>query len=352
MKPTHLLALALAACAAALPSPASACSGYLQCRTLGTTYPADDATNIPLNTELRITYTGARELEAGASATLETDDGTLVPTTWERAQLFNAGPTQQWVGRAALPLEASTHYRLRHSFTACGQTDAGASPFETCVGLCQVERGDVISEFTTGTTAYDGLPEVLSLGVPAEAAFDSCDKSACCGPYARCLRTIDVPERPVGQTLRITRGGELIGYFPADRDLRVASQAAGSNGWAGDVDFSGAGTYTLSVVDKNGNRSPETTFWVPDCYAPSDSGVPDSRVQADGSVPARQDASTPTTLDARVPDPDASSDAGSRAQPSKAADGCALAGGHSSWTSGLWSALAMLLARRRQRTSR
>lgn len=322
-----------------LPSPAAACSGSSGCLTLSSVHPADDATDVPRNVELRITYEGP--FEAGASAVLETDDGRVVPTTWEAARTYRYagnGTGQLWIGRIAAPLDASTHYRLRHSYRACSATDAGI--YQGCDGLCLDTAGEVISGFTTGTALDEKTLAAPALGAPV-MRVDSCDSSGCCGPYTRCIYTVDVPTLPSDQLLRVTKGSALVGYFAST--LRVGVNHSG-NGYGNGVDINGSGEYQVSVVDGSGSRSPATTLVIPACAiegvspdAGPDSGSPDASTPADATV-------TGERSDAASPDSDMSQSDGGGID-----DGCALAGRASSWTSALWLALALVLARRAKR---
>ncbi|HEY6880923.1 MAG TPA: hypothetical protein VI299_23020, partial [Polyangiales bacterium] len=260
------------------PSTASACSGFLTCRKLGAVQPADQASNVPRNVELRIMYTQSYTFEEGASAVLETEDGQVVPTTWERAQLgsASAGPTQQWMGRPTSVLAPATHYRIRHSYHACTETDAGTgSPSETCGGLCKTALGDVISEFTTGADVAEETLAPPMLGAPVLLGSEATPDSQSCGPYSRCLYSVGVPTLANGQQLRVMKDSELLGYFETEHELRIAVHRPGSNGYGVGVDLSlSQGTeLQVSVVDAIGNRSAATTLTIPMCAPESDGGV-------------------------------------------------------------------------------
>jgi hypothetical protein len=288
--------------------------------------PTEGAVDVPPTIELRIAYGGAPALEPNAGAVLETDDGTAVPTSWERVRTqggYGWSSDQLWVGHPAAPLAASTHYRLRHLYRACSETDAGTSSY--CDGLCVDAAGEVISEFTTGT-AVDPKPLVApTFGVPVKSV-DTCDASGCCGPYVRCIFSVQVSALPAGQQLRVTKGDELVGYFSG---LRVGVPHSG-RGYDNGVEFSGAGAYQVVVTDGTSNRSPAATLVIPACTI--EGSAPDA------ARPAPPDASTSVDTgspDAAITRPETSSD-----------DGCALADPRAPWT---WLALAVVLARRRAR---
>ncbi|MET0283167.1 MAG: Ig-like domain-containing protein [Polyangiales bacterium] len=322
-----------------LASPASACSGLPNCRKLASVQPSNGATGVPRNIELRVTYDGVPD--GNASVVLQTEDGRDVPILWERAQTYpgvSSGRTasQLWVGRSATPLDASTHYRVRHSYSDCRPSDAGVPP--SCDGLCLDAVGEVISEFTTGADVDEVVLAAPTIGPVTMDGVSDGERDSC-GPYLRCLHTIEVPSLPSDQLLRVTRGETLIGYF-ASQGALTASVPFSGRFYPWEVSFqSESGEYRVSVVDAVGNRSPTSTFVLPACVIP-DAGVPDA-----GPSGARPDASTP--VDASTPRLDAAAAIDSGSPPSSDDDGCAL--GRSHPLGGLWLALAIVLARRRTR---
>lgn len=349
--------LLLFSCALALiasfASPAAACTGAPNCLGLRTVVPADGAANVPRTVELRITYGGAR-LEPSSGAVLETDDGTVVPTRWERVRTqsgYGWSSEVLWVGQVATPLAASTHYRLRHLYRDCSETDASTPPY--CQELCVDTVGEVISEFTTGTAIDEAPLAAPTILGAVTMSVDSCDSSGCCGPYVRCLYSVELSALEPGQQVRVTKENQLVAYS-ASASLRVAVSYSGS-GYDNGVTFNGSGEYQLVVTDGTSKRSPATTLTIPACaveQAPQpDATMPDAAVRdaailaapvLDAATHAAPDGAAPAAPDAR-----AALDAGEPAEPNATHDdGCALAGSRTPWA---WFAIALVLWRRRRR---
>jgi hypothetical protein len=335
---------------AMLPSSSAACSMGPHCRELRGVQPVDGATNVPRNVELRVWYDGANYLEAGAEAVLERDDGQVVSTSWERVQQGAYRTMQLWIGRPAAPLAASTHYRLRHSYKACSEVDGGVSQPGSCSGLCMAAVGDVISEFTTGASTEERTLAAPTLGAVTPSGVDVCTNSACCGPYERCMYSITLPALPRDHTVRVARGGALVGDFAGSVLIGTSIASAGASRYWQLADLVGAGDYQVQVVDAIGNRSPATTLTLPSCVITPDGGLPhDGGTEAvgDSGVP-RADAAVQAPLDAGA----GAHDAAAMGPTAPAPDdrGCAIPASRTGWTSLVLVALSMLLARRRART--
>jgi hypothetical protein len=297
--PRSAILLALVALPWLAPSSAAACASK-SCPQLVAVLPADDAAEVPRNIELRVEYSATPQ---GVHAVLETEDGQVVPTSWERAgpDFRHSMQLEQWIGRPTVPLAASTRYRLRHAYREC------TSASDAC-GLCWADVGDVISEFMTAATLDEKTLAAPTLGAPVFTGFEAEQQSSLCGPYARCTYSVDVPALPAGQRLRVMQGDALIGYFGTERALVVGVHQPGSNGFPVDVDINRGGTFEVSVVDATGNRSPSTALVVPSC-----TGAPDA-------------------------DPVETADDG----------GCSTRVARVRWGTALWMALAMLVARLRR----
>lgn len=297
--------LVLALVSVFLGSPALACSPPRQCRTLGGTYPVRDATGTTRKLELRVSYATATAIDSDRAPTLETDDGEIVPTRWESAR---SSATQLWVGRPMSLLAGSTHYRLRHPFHRCAETDAGVWPCAND-GLCVADEGDVISEFTTSDDTGEAvLPTPPTPRVETRA--DVCTGEACCGPYSRCVYDVALPGRSTSDLFRIERNGQLQAYVG-----QTFSVGSGGLDWF--TAFNGVGEYQVIAVDKAGNRSEPTALVIPACDLSMASGH----------------TSNP--------------DAGTTAE-REVDDGCALGG---RFDMGLWISLVLGALRRRRKRS-
>jgi hypothetical protein len=352
-----------------ISSSASACSPAAPCRQLNLVRPADGATDIPRNIELRVSYRLAPHLPQGGAAVLESDDGQVVPTTWESATRPYA--TELWIGRPTAPLAAATHYRLRHPYRPCSSSDAGPNPYG-CEGLCVSAPGDVISEFTTGAGSAEKVLNAPVLAAPVLNGVErTSDNGASCGAYTLCHYSVEVTGVASDRWLRVRGGGRgLVGDFGSPLQFGVHSSGILYDGSVA-IFQSGEQTYRVSIVDSVGNESPATTLSVPAC-TPQDGGVsgtdagasppdggasvldgavsaPDGAVSApDGTVSAPDGAAS--APDGRVP---ATSQAvgserdGGAASVGENDDGCTLAGARSSCTAALWMALAIVVRRRR-----
>jgi hypothetical protein len=310
-------------------SSALACSPAAPCRVLGSVQPARGASDVPRNIELRVSYTRGYEASSGGAAVLETDDGAVVPTTWERAS--RPYGTELWIGRPTTPLTASTRYRLRHPYRPCSETDAGPSSF-SCQSLCASVPGDVISEFITGLGSDEQVLSAPPIGAPVLSGLDVANgEGGSCGEYARCIYSVDVPAIGPGRSLRVTDGdGGLVGYFGSP--LRIGVHRSGIRfDWFVDIYQSGEQTYRVAVVDGTGNRSAATSLTIPACVTDADGGVagPDGGVAGPDAGASAVDGSVPAA---------ASQD-----------DGCALSRARPSWSAPVWMALAFLATSRRRR---
>jgi hypothetical protein len=312
---------------ASSPSPALACSPIRSCRRLLGARPIDGATEVPRNIEFRVSYVKPLNYDAQTAwPVLETDDGEIVPTAWESA---SDASQQLLVGRATTVLAASTHYRLRHPFRLCSQSDAGPSSPSCPDGLCAAEHGDVISEFTTSNLTKESVLAAPVFSGEVSRRVDVCDRSSCCGPYQRCLLSVELPALAPGQMYRVTRGGALQAYSgsPEFPTTLVATVGSAFN-W--NAQLLSEGEYEVVVVDEAGNRGPAASFSVPACILPPDAGVPPVVLP---------------TPDAATSDPVIAprSDGGTA---SAREEGCSLGGAHPSGASMAWLALAFVRRRR------
>lgn len=154
------------------PLPAHACSGdaALHRRLV---QPADGAEGIPVNTEIRIQYTGASapEVRTGLEglAVRPVGGGDPIELTVETR------PSDEGVvvvARPTAPLAVGAAYEILDRLAD-----------EWCVSDPCLSEPAVVATFTTSDVedlvapAFGGLVEV-------SASADECDSSACCGPYS------------------------------------------------------------------------------------------------------------------------------------------------------------------------
>jgi MYXO-CTERM domain-containing protein len=153
-----LLTIALACGSWALPRPARAC-GATPCAQRQAVMPADGATSVPTNTELRVLYFGTftGHMAGGTACGLPLSPMRLVDDRGVAVDIEAteeaAGQHQQWwVARPPEPLRANARYRLQTRISS-GNSCACDDP---------AVYSDV-SEFTTGAGQDTEAPDLAAI---------------------------------------------------------------------------------------------------------------------------------------------------------------------------------------------
>jgi hypothetical protein len=339
-----VLLLAIA-CTWVCSAPASACSAPRDCRALLVVAPSDDAADVPRNVELRVSYGNTWYSSTGSEPQpiLETADGVVVATQWSRvtAYSYSAQLNETWRGRPDAPLAPSTRYQIRHAYTQCPGDGGYGSGY---CGLCKAETtGDVIAEFTTGTSTLAQTPPAPRIG-ELSAPVSSHEPNTSCGLISRCSQSVTVSGLATKMPLRVYKDDVWQGdYYGTTLSFGFAGAWPGQG-----PDIRGDGEYELFAVDQAGNRSDPVTLLVSGCgqVSPRDAGFPPYPYGDAGSEPGAGgtglDAGTEPTHDTNVTEPDATPETSAITSD----DGCALGNARSS---PLWAALGLLALVRRRR---
>lgn len=153
-------------------APAHACSGPLPGAHRTAVFPGDGATGVPISARVWLFYTG---LSAPTDPWIRRADGTLIDVDVE-ARPAPGIDAQVLIVRPRVPLAPMTPYEIWDR-VAADDTIMDAHAY--------------IATFTTGVDA-DLTPPVLSGETRlAIGARDTCDSSACCGPYDAIRFTLD-----------------------------------------------------------------------------------------------------------------------------------------------------------------
>lgn len=299
---------------------ASACSPISGCVVAAKPFPADLATDVPLNAEVRVDYTteGSRP---EPEPQLRDANGNVVDVMWTRvADVSHKAHHFTWVGKPRSALAPNTRYELAHGFVECNTIDAG---MRQCA-LCESSPGAVLSKFNTGTVVDNAPPASPSL---APVAFGPIEASVIsCGRIEQCSFQVLVNGVEANTMLRLTRTGKEGARYLHAGELKGLVQQPGTAdvGSYDAITQANGASYAVQAVDAAGNASPSVTFTVADCaWSAFDGGT----VVPDGGTVS----------------PDAST-AGPRQEDR---EGCSLSR-HGSQSGLLVSALAVLLRNRRR----
>jgi hypothetical protein len=293
------------------------------------------ATSLPLNGRVRVSLPGSSDGSGPGSdprldVSIRPVQGEPVPAKVELVP----GGVLDWSAIAVLtpdaPLAPSTTYEVLTRF-----------PTDGCGGPCPTAEPVVIGTVTTGTTTDDTPPSFAGLATVTEGTYETCDSSACCGPYGirRFGLTWGEATDAVGvAAYRVYRlddkGQRQLALETAGKTASGFSLCDGlpSGGGPGFVQLYGAGTFAVTAVDLAGNEDGNTITMTlePSCTPdPIDAG-PDSTADGGGH---------PADGGGHPAEPDDDGDCGCRV--GGRARGAMPAGG--------WLAMLVVLAARRRR---
>ena len=313
-------------------------------------FPADGATDVPLNTEVRVHWAGnaVASLDGLTDIALAGPDGVELAATVEDIAGHQDRSDRWAVLRPDAPLAAETEYTILTPLSSEDCWDPGE-----CLGSERVAHGT----FVTGTEEDLDAPSFAGAG-EIRLGSDSCDDDACCGPYSARFMTLSWDRVP-------DEAGILYNIYRAGAALRpVARYVAGTfiaivgSGGCSPVpfqtsfreeDIAGA-SYVVRAVDGAGNEDTNSVVLATggDCVqapvppiepdaqpdAQPDAGPGPDTDPAGDSGPAPDAGSGPDPGTATGKDSSPSVDSGGGTAPgssaeASAAEGCQGAGGSS-----------------------
>ncbi len=240
-RPLAATAAVVAAAFFMLPAPpAHACEPALTWISNRSVFPRDGAHGLPLNARLQVSFSGSTEQFGAYEVRLRPVGGAAI-----------ALHTSPYGGMGVLvipdtPLEPATTYELLDNAI---QPCSASTP---CIG----PELQVIATVTTGTVV-DTTPPVFAPSFTGTTNFETCDSSACCGPYQAIDYFLDWTDATDDQGAvyyevlkddapppgRLT--GEIRGAVICDGD--TAARPPGADFIGGD------GSFVVRAVDMAGN---------------------------------------------------------------------------------------------------
>jgi len=303
---------------------ANACSGMTPGQVMGRqVFPSDGATGVPTNARVVLVYRGTTSVVVDHPR-LTTAGGGAVAIGLSQPTNLTAGAPQDppYVLAPTSPLQPNTQYTVLSDYA---QVPCVRSPYwqpgmgaPSCIPVVDAGAGDgggspssppsfVIATFTTGA-GPDNVQPLLSGDLSYSiSSRQSCDSSACCGPYDGFLVSVnwsDATDSSGSVLYELSRDGAAI-LFPIQNTsgqittgrLQGAFFCSGStssvSAMMGYTQFVGRnGTYQIVAVDVAGNRSAPLSVAVSVDCGSADAGV-DSGTSTDTQTidsPASEDA--------------------------------------------------------------
>lgn len=244
---------------------AEACSGPSGTLSLIDFHPRDAATNVPLNAQLFLTYSGnasAEQKVAARDVVLKAQGGAEVALTAQELAGANR-LVLQVVLKPGAELSPNTLYEVRSRVSASGCID------------CSAESPELIATFTTGTTRDETAPTFAGLtGVDLQDE-ESCGDSGCCGPYEGRWTSLQFtePTDPNLVGLRIYRDSTSNAPLTirGRRGFIVCGGNVTSTSLYGDFVLS-PGSYFVRAIDLAGNEDGNTVSMQLACEEPVKAG--------------------------------------------------------------------------------
>jgi MYXO-CTERM domain-containing protein len=246
-----MMALAVAAVLAGRTAVAHACSPFRY--ALEQISPADGATEVPLNTEIRLTYMAADSTGIDDVLTdikLRAADGAIIDLDAQLLKNDGGSARSMVVASLAAELAPGTQYEILSRIAhPCAEFDQVA---------CTLEEHQAVASFTTGTASDTTAPSFAG-PTHISAWYEACGQPGCCGPSEAVVFHIG------WQPATDDTPADTIRYHVYRAQTRVASYVATatgvlkcSNDWFETEklgDFVGEnGTYYVRAVDMAGNE--------------------------------------------------------------------------------------------------